>query len=52
MGANKYDEAQDALRVNVKTKKSAKMNESLVYNVNKNNVTLSWENLDIPVSIK
>jgi len=52
MNAFNYDEAQDQLRVNVKTKKSAKLNESLVYAVNKNNVTLSWENLDIPVSVK
>lgn len=51
-GAYKYEESKDKLRVVVKTKKSAKLNESLVYTVNKNNVTLSWENLDIPVSIK
>ncbi|MXN90455.1 DUF2911 domain-containing protein [Flavobacterium sp. Sd200] len=47
-----YDEAKDALRVSVKTKKAAKLVESLVYNVNKDNVTLSWEYLEIPVSIK
>lgn len=52
MSAYDYDQALDALRVNVKTKKSDKANESLVYNINKNNVTLSWENLDIPVSVK
>lgn len=52
MGAHNYDKAKDALRVNVKTKKSAKMNESLAYTINKDNVTLSWENLDIPVSVK
>ena len=52
MSAYDYDQAQDALRVNVKTKKSDKANEGLVYNINKNNVTLSWENLDIPVSVK
>lgn len=52
MGAHNYDESKDALKVQVKTKKSAKMNESLVYTVNKNNITLSWENLDIPVSVK
>lgn len=52
MSAFDYKESSDALRVVVKTKKSEKMNESLVYNVNKNNVTLSWENLDIPVTIK
>lgn len=52
MGAHEYNESQEALRVNVKTKKSSKMNESLVYVINKNNITLSWENLDIPVSVK
>jgi hypothetical protein len=51
-GAYDHDAAKDQLRVTVKTKKSAQMNESLVYTVNKNNVTLSWENLDIPVAIK
>lgn len=52
VGYNKHTDANEVLRVNVKTKKSAKMNESLVYKVNKDNVTLSWENLDIPVKIK
>lgn len=52
MSAYDYDQSKDQVRVKVKTKKSAKMNESLVYTVNKNNITLSWENLDIPVSVK
>ena len=52
MNAFNYDEAQDQLRVNVKTKKSSKANEGLVYTVGKNNITLSWENLDIPVFVK
>lgn len=52
VSSSDHDKANDQLRVKVKTKKSAKMNESLVYTVNKNNVTLSWENLDIPVSVK
>lgn len=52
MGAHDYDKAKDQLSVKVKTKKSAKMNESLVYTINKDNITLSWENLDIPVSVK
>ena len=51
-GAYKYDESKDQLRVAVKTKKTAKPEESLVYKVNKNSVILSWENLEIPVSIK
>ncbi|WP_294821082.1 DUF2911 domain-containing protein [uncultured Flavobacterium sp.] len=52
VGYNKYDESNKQLSVDVKTKKSSKMNESLVYTINKDNVTLSWENLDIPVKIK
>jgi len=51
-GEYKYDEKKDALRVSIKTKKSAKLSESLVYTVGKNNVTLSWENLEFPISIK
>jgi len=47
-----YDEKKDALRVSVKTKKAAKLAESLVYTVNKSDVTLAWEHLEIPFSIK
>ncbi|MCW4467955.1 DUF2911 domain-containing protein [Flavobacterium sp. MFBS3-15] len=52
VGFNKYDESYNQLSVSVKTKKSARMTESLVYSINKDNVTLTWENLDIPVKIK
>jgi|SRR5690606_4073310 len=52
MSASKYDASKDQLRVKVKTKKSSKMNESLVYTIDNNAITLSWENLDIPVSLK
>jgi hypothetical protein len=52
IGAGKYDKSTDQLRVDVKLKKSKTMNEALLYTVNKNNVTLSWENFDIPISIK
>lgn len=51
-GAYKVDEKQDVLRVKVTPKKSASLTEKLVYAVNKDNVTLSWENWDIPVKIK
>lgn len=51
-GAYKYKESKDQLRVNVTPKKSSKMNERLVYTINKNNVTLSWENWDIPIMVK
>jgi hypothetical protein len=52
VGANKYDQSKDQLRVKVKTKKSAVMTESLVYKINKDNITLSWENIDIPMKVK
>lgn len=51
-GAYKYDNTKDQVRVKVKPKKSSVMNEKLKYTVNKNNVTLSWENWDIPIMIK
>lgn len=51
-GAYAYDASKDQLRVKVKPRKSSSINESLVYKVNKDNVTLSWENLEIPVKIK
>jgi hypothetical protein len=47
-----YDESKDALRVTVSTKKAPKLTESLMYNVNKSNVTLTWEHTEIPFSIK
>lgn len=42
----------DALRVTVKPRASASMNERLVYNVVNNGLVLSWENLEVPVSIQ
>lgn len=47
-----YDERQDALRVNVKPRKAAKMQERLAYVVAKNGILLRWENLELPVKIK
>lgn len=52
IGANKYDMKNDQIRVTVKPKKSKTIAESLVYAVNKDNVTLSWEYWEIPVKIK
>lgn len=52
IGANKYDESKDQIRVKVKPKKSKAMTESLRYTVNKKDVTLSWENLDFVMKIK
>jgi hypothetical protein len=51
-GAFKYKEKDDALRVNVKPKKSSGMNERLVYKINPNGISLLWENLEVPVSMK
>ncbi|WP_229251156.1 DUF2911 domain-containing protein [Emticicia sp. BO119] len=51
-GAFKYDAAQDALRVMVKPKKSKSFNEKLMYAVNKNSVSLAWENAEVAFSVK
>ena len=51
-GAFKYDAAQDALRVMAKPKKSAQMNEKLVYDVTGKGVVLKWENVEVPIAIQ
>lgn len=51
-GETTEDPTKDVLRVTVKAKKSAAMNERLVYAVGEKGFTLSWENLEVPVSIK
>ena len=51
-GAYKMDAKQEQLRVKVTPKKSASLTEKLTYKINKDNVTLSWENWDIPVKVK
>lgn len=51
-GAYKMDAKQEQLRVKVTPKKSASLTEKLTYKINKDHVTLSWENWDIPVKIK
>ena len=50
-GAFKYDSTQDALRVTVKSRKSEKMNERLLYVINDKGIALLWENLEVPVSV-
>ncbi len=50
-GDTSRDAAQDALTVKVKAKKSASLNERLVYDVTSSGVTLRWENVEVPVSI-
>lgn len=51
-GAYEYKEKNDVLRVTVKPVKSASMNERLVYKINANGISLNWENLEVPVSMK
>ncbi len=51
-GTTTEDPALDVIRVTVKPKASATMNERLVYTINDGGFVLSWENLDVPVSIK
>ncbi len=51
-GTNNYDEKEDQLRVTVKQQKADSSTESLVYNINKNSIVLSWEKWNIPFSVK
>ena len=51
-GAYKYDQKLDALRVVVTPRKAAKLNERLTYAVMPNGLTLSWEKLELPITIK
>jgi len=52
IGASKYDESKDALRVKVKTKKAEKFSEGLTYNIDKDKISLVWENIEIPLKVK
>jgi hypothetical protein len=51
-GAFKYNETEDQLRVTVKQQMVATSAESLVYNINKNSIVLSWEKWNVPFSVK
>ena len=51
-GAFRYDQAQDALRVTVKTKKLNASTENLAYAVNNDGIVLKWETMEVPVVIK
>ncbi len=46
-----YDQKQDALRVSVTPKTAPTMSERLKYDVTKDGLLLSWENLVVPVKI-
>ena len=51
-GATSREEAQDALTVKVKPKRSSALTERLSYDVTDKGFTLRWENTEVPVSIK
>lgn len=51
-GAYKYDQKQDQLRVTVKQKVAKSKAEKLVYTMDKNTISLSWDNWIIPISVK
>ncbi|NML71852.1 DUF2911 domain-containing protein [Chryseobacterium sp. RP-3-3] len=51
-GAYKYEQAKDALRVDVKTKALPATQENLVYKVNNNGFTMDWDKISVPVEIK
>lgn len=51
-GVTSRDEAQDALTVQVKPKKTSGLTERLAYEVTGNGFVLRWENTEVPVSIK
>ncbi|MES2329326.1 MAG: DUF2911 domain-containing protein [Bacteroidota bacterium] len=51
-GSTTEDPALDVLRVTVKPRKSAAMNENLAYIFNNKGFVLAWENLEVPVSIR
>ena len=51
-GDANLDRANDVLTVVAKAVKSTTMNEKLLYEVTPEGVSLKWENLEIPLSIK
>jgi hypothetical protein len=51
-GAYKYNAKQDQLRVTVKQIAATAIAEKLVYSINKDTIVLSWENWNIPFSVK
>ena len=51
-GAYDYKESEDALRVTAVPRKSTALNERLTYRITKDGIVLSWENLELPITIK
>ena len=51
-GEANRDPAKDVLTATVKPVKSATLTEQLAYKVDNNGVTMQWENVEVPISIK
>ncbi len=51
-GSSTLDSSKIVFRAAAKVKKSASMNERLVYTINKKGFVLSWENVDVHLSMK
>lgn len=51
-GAYKYDEKNDQLRVDVKTKALAAPQERLIYKIEKSGFALEWDKISVPVAVK
>jgi Protein of unknown function (DUF2911) len=51
-GSTTEDPAKDVLRVKVKPKKSKEFTERMTYVVGDKQVSLVWENLEVPIEIK
>jgi len=51
-GAYEYNQKEDQIRVKVKPQIVETSTEKLVYKINANNVTLSWDKWNLPISIK
>ncbi|MBS1622293.1 MAG: DUF2911 domain-containing protein [Bacteroidetes bacterium] len=51
-GETTEDPAKDVVRVNVKPEKAKNFAEQLSYSVNANGFALTWENVEVPVSVK
>ncbi|RZL39004.1 MAG: DUF2911 domain-containing protein [Pedobacter sp.] len=47
-----YKEAEDQLRVDVKTKPLKETQERLVYKVNKADFALEWDKISVPIAVK
>ncbi|UII32565.1 DUF2911 domain-containing protein [Fulvivirga ulvae] len=50
-GSSNYDEAEDALRVNVKPTKTSKFVETFTINPEQDGVVLSWENTKVKFKV-